>query len=144
MNGFLKVEHSKRQLVMSREFAKFANDTMSEEYAHLQRVRQDYPLYEVVLRTITRNSNKESYKGLTYEYMEDYILTHGTQEERKKTYDEYNELRLIAECHSKAYRYPTIKRWFLNKYPEIMEFGMKVQDVAIPQEPVVQELPKAA
>ena len=43
MNGFLKVEHSKRQLVMSREFAKYANDTMSEEYAHLQRVRQDYP-----------------------------------------------------------------------------------------------------
>lgn len=144
MNGFLKVEHSKRQLVMSREFAKFANDTMSEEYAHLQRVRQDYPLYEVVLRKITRKSDKESYKGLTYEYMEDYILTHGTREERKKTYDEYNELRLIAECHSKAYRYPTIKRWFLNKYPEIMEFGMKVQDVAIPQEPVVQELPKAA
>ena len=144
MNGFLKVDHSKRQLVMSREFAKFANDTMSEEYAHLQCVRQDYPHYQTVLRTITRNNNKESYKGLTYEYMEDYILTHGTQEERKKTYDEYNELRLIAECHSKAYRYPTIKRWFLNKYPEIMEFGMKVQDVAIPQEPVVQELPKAA
>ena len=144
MNGFLKVDHSKRQLVMSREFAKFANDTMSEEYAHLQSVRQDYPLYQVVLRKITRNSNKESYKGLTYEYMEDYILTHGTQEERKKTYDEYNELRLIAECHSKAHRYPTIKRWFLNKYPEIMEFGMQVQDVAVPQEPVVQEIPKAA
>lgn len=144
MNGFLKVEHSERQLVMSREFAKYANDTMSEEYAHLQRVRQDYPLYQVVLRKITRNNSKESYKGLTYEYMEDYILTHGTPEERKKTYDEYNELRLIAECHSKAYRYPTIKRWFLNKYPEIMEFGMKVQNVAVPLEPVVQELPKAA
>lgn len=144
MNGFLKVEHSKRQLVMSREFAKYANDTMSEEYAHLQRVRQDYPLYQVVLRKITRNSSKESYKGLTYEYMEDYILTHGTPEERKKTYDEYNELRLIAECHSKAYRYPTIKRWFLNKYPEIVEFGMQVQDVAVPQEPVVQEISKAA
>ena len=28
MNGFLKVEHSKRQLVMSREFAKYANDTI--------------------------------------------------------------------------------------------------------------------
>jgi len=144
MNGFLKVKHSKCQLVMSREFAKYANDTMSEEYAHLQRVRQDYPHYQTVLRTITRNSNKESYKGLTYEYMEDYILTHGTREERKKTFDEYNELRLIAECHSKAHRYPTIKRWFLNKYPEIMEFGMTVQDVAIPQEPMVQELSKAA
>lgn len=74
MNGFLKVDHGKRQLVMSREFAKYANDTMSEEYAHLQRVRQDYPLYQVVLRKITRNNSKESYKGLTYEYMEDYTV----------------------------------------------------------------------
>ena len=32
---------------------------------------------------------------------------------------EYDEMRIIADCHSKAYRYPVIKRWFLEKYPEI-------------------------
>ena len=33
---------------------------------------------------IKTNNNKETYRGLTYEYMEDYILTHGTPEEIKK------------------------------------------------------------
>ena len=73
--------------------------------------------------TIKRNAEKKTYKGLTYEYMEYYILTHGTKEERQKNFDEYNEMILISKCHGKAYRYPVIKRWFLEKYPEIAEFG---------------------
>ena len=36
---------------------------------------------------------------------------------------EYNELRLISECHCKARRYPKIKKWFLKKYPEVEKFG---------------------
>ena len=140
----MKVFYAEGIIEMNTTFAKMTQNPLSDEYALLQKTRMENPTFTVRRRQIKTNPKKDTYKGLTYEYMEDYILTHGTPEERKKTYDEYNELRLIAECHSKAYRYPTIKRWFLNKYPEIMEFGMKVQDVAIPQEPVVQELPKAA
>ena len=33
-------------------------------------------------------------------------------------------MRLISECHGKAFRYPVIKQWFLNQYPEIAKFGM--------------------
>ena len=96
---------------------------MSAEYAHPQQVRRDYPTYEVIRHTIKRNAEKKTYKGLTYEYMEYYILTHGTKEERQKNFAEYNEMILISECHGKAYRYPVIKRWFLEKYPTIAEFG---------------------
>ena len=32
---------------------------------------------------------------------------------------------LISKCHSNAKRYPVIKNWFLEKYPEVKEFGMK-------------------
>ena len=96
---------------------------MSAEYAHLQQVRRDYPTYKVIRHTIKRNAEKKTYKGLTYEYMEYYILTHGTKEERQKNFAEYNEMILISECHGKAYRYPVIKRWFLEKYPTIAEFG---------------------
>lgn len=144
MYGFLKIDHKERKLIMSREFAKYANNTMSEEYAHLQAVRRDYPLYTVVLRTIKTNSNKKTYNGLNYEFMENYILTHGTQEERLRTLREYNEMRLIAECHSKKFRYPTIKSWFLEKYPEIVEFGMKKQEAPVPMEPAVLALPVGA
>ena len=137
----MKINEKKFTIEVTKSFAQKASRVGSPEYYELLEVRHNFPKFKVV---VNQTKSKDSFKGLTYEYMEDYILTHGTPEERKKTYDEYNELRLIAECHSKAYRYPTIKRWFLNKYPEIMEFGMKVQDVAVPQEPVVQELPKAA
>ena len=113
MTNTLKINHINHTIVMDRTFARNATDTRSEECTHLQQVRRDYPGYQVVQRRIRTNSNKKTYKGLTYEYMEDYILTHGTDENRKANYKEYTEKRIIAECHGKAFRYPVIKSWFL-------------------------------
>jgi hypothetical protein len=123
MKNTLKIDHKEKTLIMDRTFAKNAENTKSEEYAHLQAVRKDYPDYTVTLKTIKKNPNKESYKGLTYDYMEDYILTHGSEEEILENFAEYKELRLIAKCHSRSMRYPTIKRWFLEKYPAIEDFA---------------------
>ena len=125
MTNTLKINHINHTIVMDRTFARNATDTRSEEYTHLQQVRRDYPGYQVVQRRIRTNSNQKTYKGLTYEYMEDYILTHGTDENRKANYKEYTEKRIIAECHGKAFRYPVIKSWFLEKYPEIASFGLE-------------------
>ena len=104
MKNILKIDHAKRTIVMDRTFEKLSENTMSAEYAHLQQVRRDYPKYDVIRRTITPNSNKKTYAGLTYEYMEEYILTHGTKEQRMATLAEYNEMVLISKCHGKAYR----------------------------------------
>lgn len=123
MKNTLKIDHKKKLVIMDRTFAKYAENTMSDEYAHLQRVRKDYPNYAVIQRTIKQNPNKKTYNGLTYEYMEDYIMTHGSAELIKKNLHEFNEMRLISECHGKAFRYPVIKSWFLDKYPEIAKFG---------------------
>ena len=123
MKNTLTVNHFNRTIVMDRTFAKYAANTRTEEYAHLQQVRQDYPTYEVVQRHIKTNENKITYKGLTYEYMEDYILTHGDTNTVLANMREYNEKKLISECHSKAFRYPVIKSWFLNKFPEIVSFA---------------------
>ena len=124
MKNTLKLDHAKRTIVMDRTFAKFAANTMSQEYAHLQTVRQDYPEYKVVQRKIKRSKTKECYRGLNYDYMEDYIKTHGSKEECAKNLAEFKEQKLISLCHSTSRRYPTIKKWFLAKYPEVMEFGM--------------------
>lgn len=35
---------------------------------------------------------------------------------------------LISKCHSKAFRYPVIKAWFLDRYPEIKMFGLDVEE----------------
>lgn len=127
MKNVCKLNHAKREILMDRTFAKLAENTMSPEYAHLQQVRKDYPTYTVIQRQIKKNTNKESYKGLTYEYMETYIMSHGSSETRIANLREFNEMRLIAECHSKAFRYPVIKAWFLEKYPEVKNFGKKVE-----------------
>lgn len=123
MKNTLKINHAEGKIVMDRTFAKLSEDTRSEEYAHLQAVRRDYPTYEVITKTIKPNPNKETYKGLTYEYMTNYILTHETEENALAVIREFNELRVISNCHRQGLRYPTIKRWFLNKYPAIEEFG---------------------
>ena len=133
MKNVLELNHTNCTIVMDRTFAKRSENTRSEEYAHLQRVRQDYPMYEVIQRKIKRNTEMEHYKGLNYEYMEDYIMTHGTADEIKANLNKYEELRLIAQCHSKARRYPAIKSWFLETYPEIVKFGNKEEKPKILQ-----------
>lgn len=138
MVNTLTVNHINRTIVMDRTFAKYAANTASAEYAQLQSVRRDYPTYTVMQRHIRTNSNKNCYRGLTYDYMEDYILTHGTEETRIANYKEYSDMRIIAECHSKAFRYPVIKSWFLEKYPEIASFGMTETVQAIEQSETTQ------
>lgn len=124
MKNTLKIDFVKKQIIMDRTFAKNATNTSSEEYAHLQQVRKDYPTFLVVTRQIKRNPQKETYAGLTYEYMTNYILLHETEETKKEVLAEFNEMILISHCHAKSKRYPVIKQWFLAKYPEIAEFGM--------------------
>ena len=142
MKNTLRLNHAERTIVMDKTFAKLAANTMSPEYAHLQQVRQDYPLYTVVQRHIRKNTKQEHYHGLTYRYMEDYITTHGSAEDRRI----YDEKKLISECHSKSFRYPVIKSWFLERFPEIKTFGVPVEEEAEIEAPMEasMEAPKLA
>ena len=140
MKNTLRLNHAERTIVMDKTFAKFAANTMSAEYAHLQQVRQDYPTYPVVQRHIRKNTKQEHYHGLTYRYMEDYIASHGSAEDRRI----YDEKKLISECHSKSFRYPVIKSWFLERFPEIKTFGAPVDEEAESSVEAPAEAPKLA
>lgn len=81
------------------------------------------------------------YHSLTYRYMEDYIASHGSTEDRRI----YDEKKLISECHSKSFRYPVIKSWFLERFPEIKTFGVPVTEEEAETEATVEasmEAPK--
>ena len=123
MKNTLKINHTEKTIVMDRTFAKLSSDTRSEEYAHLQQIRRDYPTYTVVQRQIRRNNTKVTYAGLTYDYMKDYIKKHGTKEESEKNLAQFEEMYLISQCHRATYRYPIIKSWFLKQYPEIEKYN---------------------
>ena len=72
----IKIDFVKNEIIMTRKFAAQASDPRSAEYALLQETRKAYPNFAVRKHTIKKNSSKECYKGLTYDYMRNYILTH--------------------------------------------------------------------
>ena len=95
----------------------------------LQEVKRDYPEYKVMTRRIKTKPGKQTYKGLTFDYMEKYILTHDLN--AKEALCEFSEMKFLADCHKNGY--PIIKQWFLNKYPEIAEFGVsEIEYVEMP------------
>ncbi len=131
MKNTLKIDFTHGMIIMDRTFAKLATNTNTPEYAHLQQVRRDYPEFHVVQHTITRNVMKKTYAGLTYEYMKKYIRSHETEEQSKAVIAELDELIIISKCHGKAYRYPVIKKWFFEKYPDVQKYGLELQEEKI-------------
>ena len=120
----VKVKHAEQLIEMNTTFAKMIENPMSDEYAFLQKLKMENPGFKVCNRKIKSNPNKDTYKGLTYAYMRSYIITHETEATRVNVLHDFDELILISQCHGKRLRYPTIKKWFLAKYPEVAKFGV--------------------
>ncbi len=127
MKNYMKIDATNRKIIMDKTFAKNAAIYGSEEYGKLQNCRRDYPEYSVVTRSIKKNPGKESYRGLNYGYIEEYIMNHDNAEKNMAIYKQKRE---IANCRS--VRFPVIKKWFLETYPEVATYGV------IPAEPQVR------
>ena len=128
MRNVLKIFHDSEKagrIVMDREFAVKSSIYGTQEYDKLQAARRDYPNYTVVRKTIRRNPQKEAFNGLTYEYMEKYMARYNA---RAEILNKYDEMRFMAQCHS--IRYPVIKKWFLDTFPEVKDWGKKKTEFA--------------
>ena len=143
----LTVCDASRSIEVSKKFNTLASQYGTPEYNDLQAVRRDYPGFKVVVvapRKATKG-NKPSFKGLTYEYMEWYIIKYGPKEKEKKEalLAEFELQKDIAGCHSKSKRYPVVKNWFLAKFPEISKFGVPAKEAEEENEANVVSLPAA-
>lgn len=118
----IKVNYAKRKIVLSSAFAKKCFTPGSVEYTQLQAVRADYPDFALVTREFKTNTAQEHYRGLTYDFMREYIGSH--EKDAKVVLAELEEMIGVSKAHSLHKRYPTIKAWFLERYPAIAEFGM--------------------
>jgi hypothetical protein len=119
----LSVKYAENTIEMNTTFAKMMQNPLSDEYALLQRTRQDFPTFSVRKRQIKSNPKKDTYNGLTYEWMRHHIETREPEVTREVMLHEFDEMIYISECHSQRLRYPTIKKWFLAKYPDVAKFG---------------------
>ena len=80
----MRVFYAEGIIEMNTTFAKMIENPLSDEYALLQKLKMENPEFKVSRRKIKSNPNKDSYKGLTYEYMKMYIKTHETEEQAKE------------------------------------------------------------
>ena len=113
----MTIDYRHHRIVLTRAFAKKASEPSSREYRDLKDAVSTFPTFKVVNHTILRKKGKETYKGLNFEFMEDYINTHVEESKREKAMDDLREQKYLSKCHSK--KFPTIRKWFLETYPEI-------------------------
>ena len=113
-----------KKLILKSEFAKKAARCGSAESATLQRYVMLYPNFDITIHSIRKNASQEHFKGLTYDYMRSYICSHESKENASAVLEALEEMINISHCHSQCKRYPVIKKWFLDRYPEVREFGV--------------------
>ena len=135
----LSIKYADNVIEMNTTFAKMMQNPLSDEYALLQKVKMENQGFRVQTRQIKSNPKKDTYKGLTYEWMRNHIATHESENIVEQKLVEFDEMVYISGCHSKRLRYPTIKKWFLTQYPEVAKFGTE----AVDQEENKEEAAKA-
>lgn len=128
----IKINPIAKKIVLKSYFAKKALCVGSDQYYELQEAHKAYPDYSIEVRTIKKKVGKESYKGLTYEYMENFISEVDTTGAMMMA---YNELRHRTDCHSNKYGH--IKKWFLKNFPEVNSF-----DLDMPRDFTVEDFQK--
>ena len=122
----IKFNHANKEFIINRTFAKKAYIYGTEEYNLLQKARQDFPNYNITtIAGIKKNPQKEAFKGLDYDFMEEYFIYKDAPAE---IWEKYKHMRMMAGCHSR--RFPIVKKWFLELYPEIKDWGKVKEDVA--------------
>ncbi len=118
------MDYANKKIYLSSAFQKKALIPGTTEYDKLQAVRCAHSGFEVETRQFKKNTKQERYKGLTYDYMRWYIEKVETAEDAKALLKGLDDMIDISKAHSTGRRYPTIKKWFLDCYPEFAEFGM--------------------
>lgn len=120
----ININTAARTIELTKTFATKSSRYGSDEYNQLQNARRDYPGFKVV--TVSRTASKSSFKGLTFEYMEQYIMKH---DNNGAIMEEYLMLRGESvdgdEVLLGSATYKDIKDWFLDTYPAIAEFHTK-------------------
>lgn len=118
------INEKKMAIEMTKKFAAAARKFGTQEYRDLQEARRDYPNFKVVTITRKATGKQDTYKGLTYDFMESYIQKHDDAEQSIMA--EYLTLRGKSDAAKEnlvePYNYIEMKAWFLKTFPAIDAF----------------------
>lgn len=118
----MRVNHLNKTIELTKAEAKKASIYGSEEYNEFLSAQRDYPKYRVEYSK-SKAKSKDGMKGLTFDYMEFYIKKNGSEEQANTFTDLRNASDVIGVG---AVGYGEVKKWFLEQFPEILEYGKKI------------------
>ena len=121
----ITINERNNTLVITKKFEKAASKYGSPEYKELKEAKADFPNFRVVTRTTKKK--EETYKGLTYKYMENYIKDHDNE---GKIMAEFKIMTGQTKDSMKKGSYVEVKKWFLGIYEEFEKFHEDRKTVA--------------
>lgn len=107
-----KVNMKDRTITLTKAFSKQAGIYNTDEFRYLKEIRTEFPNFEMVF--ITVKPSKKTHKGLTIEWMEQYIENHDNRDEIKPLFKNIKD----ASKDMKGY-FPIMKKWFFSQFPEL-------------------------
>lgn len=107
MKNLIKIDLVHGTLTISKSFEKRAQVYGSPEFKELSDKIAKYPDFEIKVKEITSNSNKKTYKGLTYNNMVAFIKEQPNASELIEEFEHQKRLSVIAK---NKYRY--LVNWF--------------------------------
>lgn len=121
-NSRYEIDHINAKVILTKQFAKSASILNTPEYLTLLELRRNHPDYTFELREIRKKEGKKSYRNLTYERMEDYIITRDGK--GSDAHKEFEQVKKLSQVQAGSYGY--VKKWFLKKYED--EFMKEAED----------------
>ena len=113
-NNRYEINHIEGKVILTKQFAKSASILNTPEYMTLLELRRNHPDYTFELREIRKKEGKKSYRNLTYEHMEDYIITREGKD--SEAHKEFDKVKKLSQVQAGPYAYVT--SWFLKKYKD--------------------------
>lgn len=124
-HSLFSYDFPKHSIIASATTLKKARNPQSAECKILLRMMSEHPDFEVAEKEINKKDGKQTYKGLTFQAMTDYIKTQANSEAEIRKYE---VVRHIAKI--KGSEYALTKKWFLNAYPTYKEKAIVEQEMA--------------
>ena len=106
MKNLFVVDFAKKAIVGSQSAVKKAGRVGSKEYKMLMELLEKHPTFKVVAKE--PNEKKNTYAGLTYDVMKEYINGLENSEEMMA---EYESVKKMANG-----KYPLVKKWFIDTF----------------------------
>ena len=103
----ITISYEKKTIEITKAFAKKASEYGTISYNELSKVRREFPSFDIVVVT-PKTSNANTFKGMDYKFMEEYISKQANADERMEKFNKLREMDLS---------YGEMKQWFIEEFP---------------------------